>query len=124
MRMRIPILTDGTNEVDIKLLEDGRALVHWLRECDDGLIVITGHPELRKVMGRPTDGKYTIACNTKQNTTNSQTRRNTRFLCMTSGDLAAVTCSKCLETAEAKMALSVPVDTAKVAQLIASSLGV
>lgn len=118
MRMRIKPLTDGTTEVDIKLLPDGRTLIHWLRECDDGLIAVQGHPKLREVMGRPSEGKYRLVCNPKQNTINSLKRGHVRFLCMTSNELAAVTCPKCLASVEAKKELTTPVDSDKVAQLV------
>lgn len=110
MRMRIKPLADGTTEVDIKLLPDGRSCIHWLRECDDGPIVIKGHTQLREVMGRKPDGQYIVVCNPKQNTVSSQKSGNTRFMCMTSGDIAAVTCPKCLATVEAVAASAVPAD--------------
>lgn len=97
MRLRISELADGTNEVDVKLLPDGRSLIHWLKECDDGPITIQGHAQLRQVMGRPAEGRYKLVCNPTQNTVSSQKRGNVRYICMTSGDVAAVTCPKCLE---------------------------
>lgn len=108
MRLKIKPLADGTTEVDIKLLPDGRTLIHWLRECDDGPIKLQGHPRLREVMGRPADGQYQVACRPAQNTVASQKCGSTRFMCMTSGDPAAVTCPDCLTTAEAVAALKVP----------------
>lgn len=101
MRMKVAPLADGTSEVDIKCLPDGRAVIHWLRECDEGAILLKGHPKLRELMGRPADGRYVVACRPKQDTINSQKRGNIRFICMTSGDLAAVTCPDCLATPEA-----------------------
>ena len=108
VRLRIQPLADGTTEVDIKLLPDGKTLIHWLRENDDGLVVIQGHPRLREVMGRKSEGRYTLACRPLQNTVTSQKRGSVRFLCMTSNDVAAVTCPGCLATSEAKAALAVP----------------
>lgn len=106
MRIRIKPLADGTTELDIKLLSDGRTLIHWLEECEDGPVVLKGHPRLRETMGRPADGRYRVACRPKQNTVSSQKRGNVRFMCMTSGDPAAVTCPECLSTPAAKLALT------------------
>lgn len=123
MRMRIAPLADGTTEVDIKLLPDGRTLVHWLRECETGLVTLVGHPKLREVMGRQPTGHYSVACRPKQNTVSSQKRGSTRFMCMISGDLAAVTCPECLATKEAVAALSAPPpDDAKAAQMAMESV--
>lgn len=115
MRMRVSQLQDGTNEVDIKLLPDGRACIHWLRECETGPIIVQGHPKLREAMGRPPEGRYEIACNPKQNTISSQKRGSVRFMCMTSGELDAVTCPACLESVAAKAV--VPLDNSKAAQV-------
>lgn len=95
MRMRIKPLSDGTTEIDIKLIEDGRALIHWLKE-DGGPIHIKGHQQLRQVTGQLVDGKYTIVCNPKQTTVSSQKRGSIRYMCMTTTEFAAVTCPKCL----------------------------
>ena len=93
--MRLPVkLLDGTTEIDIKLLPDGRTLIHWLKE--DGPIIIKGHPQLREAMGQPIEGHYQIACNPTQKTINSQKRGNVRFMCMATDNFAAVTCPKCL----------------------------
>ena len=117
MRMRIQPLSDGTNEVDIKLLPDGRTLIHWLRECDDGPIKLKGHPKLREAMGRPADGSYVVVCNPKQTTVNSQKRGSTRFMCITSGDPAAVTCPQCLAAPETIEALKIDLASPKAAQI-------
>lgn len=98
MRMRITPLIDGTNELDIKTLPDGRACIHWLKESADGPITIKGHPQLREMAGQLVDGRYVLVCNPKQQTINSQKQGNVRFMCMTSGELDAVTCPKCLAT--------------------------
>ena len=117
MRMKIPRLADGTEEVDIRIMDDGsgRALTHWLVECDDGPIFIMGHPELRKVAGRPSDGRYRIACRPEQDTINSQKRGSVRFICMTSGEVECVTCPACLATPGAVSALSAVRDSPQVA---------
>lgn len=116
MRMRIAPLTDGTVEVDIKLLEDGRACIHWLLERDDGLVLLKGDPQLRAAMGRPPDGKYRLMCRPLQNTINSQKRGSVRFICMTTDDLQQVTCPVCLATPEAKSVVYPEADE-RVAQL-------
>ncbi len=109
--MRMPVaLKDGTREIDVKLMDDGRVLVHWLMECDDGPIMIESHPSLthpsrykdrKVVVGQPIPFKYTLACRPQQNTVNSQKRGDVRFLCMTTGDVTAATCPACLATKEA-----------------------
>ena len=121
MRLRVA-LADGTTEVDIKMLPDGRVCVHWLRECDDGPIVLNGHPELRKVMGKEPVGTYVLVCNPTQNTVNSQKRGSVRYMCMTSGDVNAVTCPKCLATPEAVTALAVPSESPAAAQMAADAI--
>lgn len=121
VRLRIKPLLDGTAEVDIKLLPDGRTLIHWLRECEDGKIVIQGHPKLREVMGKPTEGRYSIACRPAQTTIASQLKGTVRYLCMTSGDPAAVTCPDCLATTEAIAALATPPNEAA-AQLVMNTI--
>lgn len=124
MRMAIAPLADGTTEVDVKLLPDGRTLIHWLQECDDGPIRLKGHPQLRQVMGRTADGRYRVACRPTQNTVNSQKRGNVRFVCTTSGDVGAVTCPRCLATSAAVAALvpPSPEEAAKAAQLFANAV--
>jgi len=96
VRMRIQRLADGTEEIDIKLLDDGRVHIHLLIECDDGPITIQGHAQLRNVMGRPTLGRYRVVCRPQQTTTNPQKRGNVRFMCITTGEVAAATCPACL----------------------------
>ncbi len=93
--MRYPIrLKDGTTELDVKLLPDGRTCIHWLKE--GGPIHIKGHKQLRELMGQKEDGQYHIACNPTQTTVNSQKRGNVRYMCIVSDNFAAVTCPKCL----------------------------
>ena len=111
MRMGIQRLDDGTTEVDIKMLPDGRACVHWLQECDDGPITIVGHPRLRRVQGRPEVGKYRLVCNPKQTTVNPQKRGNVRFVCMVTGDIAAVTCPACIASEALQKALMEQADS-------------
>ena len=121
MRMKIATLVDGTSEVDIKLLDDGRACIHWLCEHPDGLIKLEGHPQLRAAMGREPTGTYILACRPKQNTINSQKRGGIRFICMTTDDLAQATCPDCLATEIAK-ALPKPTEDERVAQLQMNTL--
>lgn len=97
MRLKVQRLKDGTTEVDIKTLPDGRTCIHWLEERDDGPVEVQGHPQLRQLQGRPAVGRYMVACRPTQTTIASQKRGNVRFMCMTSGDVAAVTCPQCLE---------------------------
>jgi hypothetical protein len=119
--MRIAPLADGTTEVDVKLLPDGRACIHWLYEADDGLICIQGHEQLRAVMGAKPDGEYRLACRPKQNTINSRKIGSIRYICMTSNDLNQVTCPDCLATKEAKAVVQPPEDE-RVAQLQMAAL--
>lgn len=94
MRMKIKPLKDGTTEVDVKLLPDGRTCIHWLKE--GGPIVIHGHPQLRQVIGQSEIGNYHIVCNPQQTTINSQKRGNVRYMCIATDSHDAVTCPKCL----------------------------
>lgn len=130
MRMKFKRLVDGTTEVDIKLLPDGRVCVHWLIEDDAGLVKLPGHPVLthpsvRKrrphTPGQPIWTPFRVACNPKQNTVGSQKRGNVRFICTTAVEIAGVTCPKCLATAEAIAALKVETDLGA-AQLAADSI--
>lgn len=95
--MVIQPLIDGTTEVDIATLPDGRTLIHLLQEDEAGPVFLKGHPKLREFMGRPADGRYRVTCRPLQNTVSSQKRGNVRFMCITSGDIAAVTCPDCLK---------------------------
>lgn len=92
-------LSDGTTELDIATLPDGRTLIHWLKEIDNGPIAIKGHPELRAAVGQKVDANYQVACNPKQTTVNPQKRGSVRYMCITSGDPKAATCPKCLALA-------------------------
>lgn len=96
MRLKVQQLLDGTTEVDVKTLPDGRTCIHWLQECDDGPIAIQGHAQLRGLQGRPEVGRYRVACRPQQKTVESQKRGSVRYMCMTSGDIAAVTCPACI----------------------------
>lgn len=94
MRMKIKPLSDGTSEVDVKLLPNGKTLIHWLKE--GGPIVIHGHPSLSAAMKREEIANFHIVCNPTQDTINSQKRGNVRYVCITSDNRDAVTCPKCL----------------------------
>lgn len=94
MRMKIKPLKDGTSEVDVKTLPNGKTLIHWLKE--GGPIAIQGHPQLREAMGQPEIGNYHIACNPTQTSINPQKRGNVRYICVSSDNREAVTCPKCL----------------------------
>ena len=106
MRLKVRKLVDGTTEVDIRTLPDGRSCIHWLQECADGPIRIQGHAQLRQLQGSPEFGTYRVACNEKQTTVTSQKRGNVRYLCMTTGDMTAVTCPKCIASPAMQVALS------------------
>lgn len=111
MRMKMQRLKDGTDEIDVKIMDDGRTLIHWLRECEDGKIVVEKHPQLITApwyKGKDAVTKYTLVCRPEQTTVSSQKRGNVRYMCVVSGDIDAVTCPACLATQEAKIALVVP----------------
>lgn len=111
MRLKVRQLLDGTTEVDIKTLPDGRACIHWLQECDDGPIEIQGHKQLRSYQGASEVGRYRVACRPDQKTIASQKRGNVRYMCMTTGDIAAVTCPECIAADELGKALTSQIES-------------
>lgn len=94
-------------DVNYKLLPDGRTLIHWLVADEDGPIKTVGLPPLSTPGGavRFVGGRWRVCCNPTQNTINPQVRNGVRYMCVTSDDVRAATCPKCLATDEAKDAL-------------------
>lgn len=93
MRLSVKRMADGTDSVDIKLLDDGRACIHLL--IDDGPIKLEGHPMLTHP-SRPKEACYKIACRPQQDTIRSQMRGSVRFVCLTTTEAATATCPQCL----------------------------
>jgi hypothetical protein len=96
-------VTKTYQDVNYKTLPDGRTLIHWLVADEAGPITTVGMPPLMTPGGpiRLGGGKWRVACNPTQNTINPQVRNGVRYMCMTSDDVRAATCPKCLATAEA-----------------------
>ena len=93
--------------LNVRSLPDGRILIHWLVEDDNGPIetkpnvMVTARGPLR--LGGV---KGYIACRTEQNSVNPQHRGQEILMCMHSNDVRAATCPKCLETEKAKETLA------------------
>lgn len=89
------------SKVSPKLLPDGRTCIHWFIECEDGLIVSEGRPEMRQAAGKSLTIRGKIACNPKQTTVQTRIVDGVAYPCVRTEELEAVTCPKCLETKEA-----------------------
>lgn len=93
---------NGTVNLNMRELPDGRVCIHWLVLDENG--PIRTHRQM--MVGRSASivdklRRWKIVCRPEQNSVNPQRRGDQTLMCMHSDDIRAVTCPDCRATKEA-----------------------